>query len=185
MAADPETIATLLQRASQGDPGAASTLFELLYGDLRARAQLVGQEAGCTLQPTALVHEAWLRLVPNRAPSYADRNHFLRAAAAAMRSVLVDHLRARKAQKRGGGAARVELDDVADLYDRRAVDLLAVDEAMQRLAGVDKELAQLVELRFFAGLQMGEIAEVMNVSLSSVERGWRTASAFLRAELRA
>ncbi|MBL8753150.1 MAG: sigma-70 family RNA polymerase sigma factor [Planctomycetes bacterium] len=183
MPPEPADVTRLLQRAGTGDPAAASQLFEQLYADLRARAQLVNQQANSTLQPTALVHEAWLRLVPNRRSPFADRNHFLRAAARAMRSVLVDHVRARKSQKRGGDLARVELDHVAGVYDARAVDLLVIDDAMQRLTDLDPELAQIVELRFFAGLQMQEVADVMGASLSTVERGWRTASAFLRAEL--
>lgn len=183
MPSEPAEVTRLLQRAGCGDTSAASELFEHLYADLRARAQLVNQQANSTLQPTALVHEAWLRLVPNRRTPFADRAHFLRAAAKAMRSVLVDHVRARKAKKRGGDQARVELDHVADVYDARAIDLLTVDDAMRRLAALDPELAQIVELRFFAGLQMQEVAEVMGTSLSTVERGWRTAGAFLRAEL--
>ena len=182
MTVERDPLPELLQQSAAGDTTAASRLFELLYGDLRARAQQVGQRANSTLQPTALVHEAWLRLADRERP-FADRAHFLRAAARAMRSVLVDHLRARATHKRGGDRVRVELDDVADVYDQRAVDLLVVDEAMQRLAAVDPELAQLVELRFFAGLQMQEIAAVLGTSLSGVERAWRLASAFLRAEL--
>lgn len=183
MSSLPGQVTALLRRSSDGDPAAASALFEQLYGELRARAQLVAGRAGATLQPTALVHEAWLKLVPERSPSFADRAHFLRAAAAAMRSVLVDHIRARRTQKRGGDLQRVDLDAVADVYDARAVDLLGLDEAMARLAALDPQLAQIVELRFFAGLQMQEIGPVLAVSTSTVERGWRTACAWLRAEL--
>lgn len=183
MSSLPDQVTALLRRSSDGDPAAASALFEQLYGELRARAQLVAGRAGATLQPTALVHEAWLKLVPERSPSFADRAHFLRAAAAAMRSVLVDHIRARRTQKRGGDLQRIDLDAVAAVYDERAVDLLGLDEAMARLAGFDPQLAQIVELRFFAGLQMQEIGPVLAVSTSTVERGWRTACAWLRAEL--
>lgn len=179
----PGQVTALLRRASDGDQAAASELFAQLYAELRARAQSVAHRADATLQPTALVHEAWLKLVPDRAPSFADRTHFLRAAAAAMRSVLVDHIRARRTEKRGGDRQRVELDAIADVYDRRAVDLLGLDESLQRLAAMDPQLAQIVELRFFAGLQMQEIGPVLGVSTSTVERGWRTASAWLRAEL--
>lgn len=183
MTAAEDPVQTLLQRMRDGDAGAASVLFEVLYADLRQRAQRVSLQADGTLQPTALVHEAWLKLVPGRATPWADRAHFLRAAARAMRSVLVDHLRGRQRLKRGGDLVRVELDEVAAVYDARAIDLLALDEAMERLAAVDADLAQIVELRFFAGLTMPEIAEVQATSLTTVERGWRMACAFLRSEL--
>jgi len=179
----PSPVTALLRRTSAGDQAAASELFEQLYTDLKARAQRVVRTADATLQPTALVHEAWLKIVPERSPSFADRTHFLRAAAAAMRSVLVDHIRARHTQKRGGDASHVEIDMIADIYDKRAVDLLVLDEALERLAKMDPQLAQVVELRFFAGLQMQEIGPLLGVSTSSVERAWRTASAWLRAEL--
>lgn len=173
----------LLRRSAAGDPDAASALFEQLYAELRARAQRVAGQAGATLQPTALVHEAWLKLVPERTPAFADRLHFLRAAATAMRSVLVDHIRARNTDKRGGRHAHVELDALADVYATRAVDLLALDESLQRLGAMDPQLAQIVELRFFAGLEMREVAGALDVSLSTVERGWRTARTWLHAEL--
>lgn len=180
---DPSLVTSLLQRSRAGDEQAASQLFEHLYAELRARAQLVANDANATLQPTALVNEAWLKLVPNRTPAFADRLHFLRAAAAAMRSVLIDHIRARKSQKRGGDAVHFELDRLADLYSDRAVDLLALEEALQRLAALDTQLAQVVELRFFAGLEMREVAAALEVSLSTAERAWRTARAWLRTEL--
>ncbi|MBL8754117.1 MAG: sigma-70 family RNA polymerase sigma factor [Planctomycetes bacterium] len=177
-----DPVQDLLRRAGAGEPAAAAALFEHLYADLKARAHRVGQQADCTLQPTALVHEAWLKLAHRTTP-FTDRAHFLRAAAKAMRSVLVDHLRGKHRQKRGGDLVRVELDDFAAVYDERAIDLIALDEAMERLAAVDPTLAQIVELRFFTGLKMQEIADVQAASLTSVERGWRMACAFLRAEL--
>lgn len=181
--AEPSDLTALLHRATAGDGAAASALFDVLYADLHARAQRVASDANATLQPTALVHEAWLRLVPDRAPAFADRAHFLRAAGAAMRSALVDHVRARNAQKRGGGRQRVELDAIADVYQERALDLLALDDALRRLAERDAQLAQVVELRFFAGVPMQDIGSVLGCSTSTVERAWRTASAWLRAEL--
>ncbi|MEZ6036876.1 MAG: sigma-70 family RNA polymerase sigma factor [Planctomycetota bacterium] len=180
---DPGEVTLLLQRSRAGDPAAASALFEQLYSELRARAQKVADGANATLHPTALVHEAWLKLVPERSPEFADRLHFLRAAAAAMRSVLIDHFRARKTQKRSGRVVPVELDHIADLYADRGVDLLTLEEALQRLAALDPQLAQVVELRFFAGLGMKEVADAMETSLSSAERAWRTARAWLHAEL--
>lgn len=179
----PEPVTSLLRAAQAGDGAAASRLFEQLYGELRASAHRLGNQHGATLQPTALVHEAWLKLMPDRDASFHDRSHFLRAAARAMRSVLIDHVRARRAQKRGGDAMRVELDGIAETYNQRAFDLLALDEAMHKLQGVDPSLAELVELRFFAGLPMQEVATTLGTSLSTVERSWRLASSFLRAEL--
>ncbi|MCA8952761.1 MAG: sigma-70 family RNA polymerase sigma factor [Planctomycetes bacterium] len=176
-------LTRLLDRLRDGDTAAASALFELLYADIKRRAQRIAADANATLQPTALVHEAWLKLVPERAPTFADRAHFLRAAAAAMRSVLVDHIRARNTRKRGGAVAHVDVAAVADIYEQRAIDLLGLDEAMRRLAEFDPQLAQIVELRFFAGVPAPEIAAVIGVSASTVERGWRTACAWLRAEL--
>ena len=182
-ARDPGPITNLLHRSRAGDESAASELFERLYAELHQRAQLVAESANATLQPTALVHEAWLRLVPDRAPDFADRLHFLRAAAAAMRSVLIDHVRRRRAKKRGGNRVAVDIDALADLYAERAIDLVTFGDALQRLAAMDAQLAQLVELRFFAGMEMAEIATALGVSLSTVERAWRTARAWLRREL--
>jgi RNA polymerase sigma factor (TIGR02999 family) len=186
--ADPSTagdVTLLLQRSRTGDPDAASALFERLYAELHERARLVAAGRDGTLHPTALVHEAWLKLVPERQPAFADRLHFLRTAAAAMRSVLIDHCRAKATQKRHHVVAPGALDQVAESYAGRGVDLLVLDEALQRLAGLDPELAQVVDLRFFAGLGMAEVAEAMQVSLSSAERMWRLARAWLQTELRA
>ena len=183
MSSSPGPVTALLRRSSDGDPDAASALFSHLYAELHGRARQVAGSADATLQPTALVHEAWLKLIPERTPSFADRAHFLRAAAKAMRSVLVDHIRARRTQKRGGDRVRVELDAIADVYDRHPVDLPDLDEALRRLAELDPQLVQIVELRFFAGLQMQEIGPVIGASTSTVERGWRTASAWLRTQL--
>ncbi len=183
-APEPSSATILLSRVGAGDRAAAAALFELLYGELRSRAQaLVRDGAGITLQPTALVHEAWLKLVPGRQATVRDRSHFLRLAAAAMRSILVDHARARRADKRGGGARRLALDDFCAVLTERAIDLIALDEALARLAAFDPMSAQIVELRFFAGLEVAVVAEALSVSASTVERAWRTARAWLRAEL--
>ncbi|MGE3172373.1 MAG: ECF-type sigma factor [Planctomycetota bacterium] len=182
-APEPCSATVLLGRAQAGDERAAAQLFDLLYGELRRGARaILQQDAGCTLQPTVLVHEAWLKLVPGKQPSVQDRAHFLRLAAAAMRSVLIDHLRARRTQKRGGGQ-RVELDVVCELFTERAHDLLELDSALQRLQELDPMLARVVELRFFGGLEVAQVAEALEVSTSTVERAWRTARTWLRAEL--
>lgn len=179
----PDTVADLLARVGAGDSEAAARLFGLLYADLRQRAHAILRDKDATLQPTALVHEAWLRLMPGRAPAIADRGHFLRLGARAMRSVLVDHARARRTGKRGGDRNRVEFDEVCSIYEDRAVDLLALDEALRGLGELDPQLLQLVELRFFAGLEVDAVAEVLAVSRSTVERGWRTARAWLRSTM--
>lgn len=179
----PHSVTVLLARVRAGDTTAPTQLFELLYAELRNRAQRIAAGANGTLQPTALVHEAWLRLIPDHSKDFADRQHFLRTAAAAMRSVLVDHVRARATDKRGGSAARIELDTAVLAFSERAGSLPDLDLALRRLEERDPALARLVELRFFAGLEMREVAGVLAVSLSTVERGWRTARAFLHAEL--
>lgn len=183
-APDPAAITQMLAQAGAGDAAAASQLFDLLYGELRQRAHaILRDEAGVTLQPTALVHEAWLKLVPGKHAQIQDRAHFLRLAAAAMRSVLVDHARARNADKRGGGRQRVLLDGICDVYEGRALDLVALDDALQRLAQLDEQLARVVELRFFAGLEVADAAQALAVSTSTVERAWRTARTWLHKEL--
>jgi len=182
-APDPTATTRLLRQMEAGDRDAAEQLFPLVYDELRRLAgRLMGQERqNHTLQPTALLNEAYLRLVEPGA-GYADRGHFLRVAARAMRHVLVDHARARAAKKRDGGQ-RVELD--ADLVAARddADSLLAVDDILGKLQQLDPQLAQLAELRFFGGLDNASVAEALGMSLRSVERAWRTARAFLVREL--
>lgn len=181
----PDSVQTtrLLRKVGAGDRDAAEQLFPLVYDELhRLAGRLMGQErSDHTLQPTALLNEAYLRLV-EPGPGYDDRSHFLRVAARAMRHVLVDHARARAAKKRQGGK-RVEID--ADLVAVRddADSLLAVDEIMAKLQGLDAQLSELVELRFFGGLDNKTAAQALGMSLRSVERGWRTARAFLVREL--
>jgi RNA polymerase sigma factor (TIGR02999 family) len=133
-----------------------------------------------TLQPTALVHEAWMRLTGGH---FIDREHFAAVAAKAMRSVLVDHARRRGTLKRGGGRVRAELDGVLALFHERSPDLLALDDALRRLGENDPELARIVELRFFGGLSIEETARVLASSTASVTRGWRVARMWLVREL--
>lgn len=164
--------------------GAASadSLYRQLEGELRrlAARQLDRQEPGHTLQTTALVNEAWLRLAPL---GYEGREHFLAVAARAMRSVLVDHARRKRADRRGGGAVRLELDEALVGFEAGAEDLVALDAALAELESADPTLASIVELRFFAGLSNPEVARVQGTSLRSVERGWRAARAWLRTRL--
>ena len=167
-----------------GDRQASERLFERLHEDLRGRAhRMLRGERKVTLQTTALVHEAWLKLTGGETAEWSDQAHFLKVAARAMRSVLVDHARSRGAEKRGGRRLRFSLDDVVATYEESAVDLVALDGALERLDAFDPQLAALVDLRFFAGLGLEETARVLEVSPSTVERGWRTARTWLRGEL--
>jgi RNA polymerase sigma factor (TIGR02999 family) len=182
-APDPAATTRLLRAMANGDPDAASHLLPLVYQELHRLAQRLmgGERAGHTLQATALLHEAWLRLCEPGA-EYADRGHFLRTASRAMRHVLVDHARARLAHKRSADR-RIDVDADALAAPADAESLLAVDETLARLQALDPQLAQLVELRFFAGLDIAAIATTLDISLRSVERGWRTARAFLLRDL--
>ncbi len=171
----------LLNLASQGDERAAEELLPILYGELRrmAERQMSSQRSDHTLQPTALVHEAWMRLA-DRKDSYPSRSHFFALAAKAMRSILVDHARRRGAAKRGGGKAeRLPLGDDVALTEADNQAILDVDEALSKLGDFDPDLARIVELRFFGGLSNAEAGEALGVSSRTVERGWRTARAWL------
>jgi RNA polymerase sigma-70 factor (ECF subfamily) len=185
MSSDPGTTTRLLNRMAAGDLEAAEALAPLIYGELHklAEAQMGGRRTHPTLQPTALVNEAWLRLAGPEPKEFAGREPFFALASRVMRSVLVDHARAREALKRGGDRARVTLAGNEEAVDGFAVDILALDEALQRLKTLDPRLHQLVELRFFGGLNHPEIARAMGTSLRSVEREWRLARAWLHGEL--
>jgi len=175
----------LLQRYGAGDRAAADALMPLLYDELRkvAAGHLSHERQGHTLQPTALVHEAWIRLVDDPARNVEGRRHFLGIAARVMRRVLVDHARERNALKRGGGATSITLDEAVAVYERRDLDLSDLDTAIERLTSLDPQLARIVELRFFAGLTNEEVAVAEAMSLRSVERAWTTARAWLRGAL--
>lgn len=166
--------------ASHNDGAGGAPLADM-YDDLRRLActYLSRQSRDHTLQPTALVHEAYLRLVQQDNPPARGRTHCFCLAAKAMRSVLVDHARRRKAAKRGGGARRVPLDDVVAMYEDRALNLLVLDEALNDLAALDPQLVRIVEMRFFGGLTEREIAGVMGVSERTVRREWSVARMWL------
>ncbi len=178
-------VTRLLAQCRAGDREVLSRLLPLVYEDLRELAdrQLRRERQDHTLQATALVHEAYLRLVDQDAQNYENRAHFLALAATAMRRILVNHAIARRAEKRGGGAERVTLFEAASVFEERAEDLVALDEALDRLAAVDPQNSRIVELRFFAGLSADETAECLSLSLRTVERGWRFAKAWLRKEI--
>ncbi|HEX5272512.1 MAG TPA: sigma-70 family RNA polymerase sigma factor [Gemmataceae bacterium] len=180
-------VTRLLSAISQGDRQAAADLLPLVYDELRQLAsQWLAQEApGQTLQPTALVHEAYVRLTGARAPEAAwdSRRHFFAAAAEAMRRLLVENARRKKRGKHGGGRQRIPLEVAESLLQSQSEDLLALDEALTRLAAHDPAKAEVVKLRFFAGLTMPEIAQALDLSLATVERYWTYARTWLYAEL--
>jgi RNA polymerase sigma-70 factor (ECF subfamily) len=183
----PPDATQLLVRASRGDQEAVRRLVPLVYDELRALAHHYlppkGAAGAATLQPTALVHEAFLRLIGQDAADYQSRTHFLATAATAMRSVLLDYARARGAAKRGGGWLRITLDEAAALQAETELDLCALDEALARLAQLKQRAARIVELRFFGGMTVEEVADCLGVSVRTVKGDWRTARAWLRAEL--
>jgi RNA polymerase sigma factor (TIGR02999 family) len=179
-------VTTLLDQIRAGSADAQERLVELVYQELRrlAGGLLRRERAGHTLQPTALVHEALLRLLrPDALGGAYNRSQFLAAAARAMRRVLVDHARQRAADKRGGGRAPLPLDEALDYFAEQHLDLLAVHDALDRLAGLHARQAQVVELRFFGGCTVEEIAAQLQVSVSTVESDFRKAAAFLRSQL--
>jgi RNA polymerase sigma factor (TIGR02999 family) len=178
-------VTLLLAAARGGDRDAFDRVYALVYGELRriAHGQLRHGLRDPTLSTTALVHEAYLKLVPHADAPLADRQHFFALAARAMRQILVDAARRRQADKRGGEAARVELDELEVAAATRAAEFVALDEALARLESVDERLTRLVELRFFAGLSMAELAELLEVSERTLGRDWRRARAFLQLEM--
>jgi RNA polymerase sigma factor (TIGR02999 family) len=178
-------ITQLLAEARQGDRGALDALLPLVYKELRTIAAgfLRRERAGHTLQPTALVHEAYVRLVDQRDKQWQNRAHFLGIAAQMMRRILVDHARRRHASKRAGNLTRVSISDALQVPMERDLDLVALDDALRDLEAVDPQLSRVVELRYFGGLTIPEAAEVLGVSPTTVEREWVTARAWLRSQL--
>jgi RNA polymerase sigma factor (TIGR02999 family) len=176
-------VTGVLSAIEQGDPTAAGQLLPLLYDELRklAAQKLAREQPGQTLSATALVHEAYLRLVGDR--QFDSRGHFFAAAAEAMRRILVERARRRNRLRHGGGRARVVLEAAASLAEEPSQDLEALDVSLNKLAAEDPAKAELVKLRFFAGLTMSEIARVMNISLATAERHWAFARTWLYADL--
>jgi RNA polymerase sigma factor (TIGR02999 family) len=178
-------VTLLLQAASMGDSKAAGELLPLVYEELRRLAahRLTGERNGHTLQPTALVHEAWLKISGTDERTWQGRQHFFTAAAEAMRRILVDHARRRRAAKRGAGAERIDLDRVDIALEADVETLLRVNEALENLAAKDAQAAALVKLRFFVGLGYAEAAETLGISERSAKRSWSFARAWLFREL--
>jgi RNA polymerase sigma factor (TIGR02999 family) len=181
----PKEVTLLLRAWRAGDALAGERLVEVLYRELHdmARQRLARERAGGTLQTTALVHEAYLRLIDQRHVEWRDRGHFLALAATMMRRVLVDRARARKARKRGSGEAAIQLTDAAAAGIDPAVELLDVDRALERLSAAYPRPARVVELRFFGGLELDEIGVVVGVTERTVKRDWAFARAWLAREL--
>ena len=183
---DAGEVTRLLEQASAGDAAARATLFDVLYRELRrlAEAAMRAERANHTLQPTALVHEAFLRLAGDHG-RFMNRAHFLGVAAGVMRRVLVDHARGRNAQKRGSGATLVTVDDLDDLPQPASADfdLVVLDDALSRLTALDARQGQIVELRFFGGLSVEETAALVGVSERTVKREWQLSRAWLRREI--
>jgi RNA polymerase sigma factor (TIGR02999 family) len=175
----------LLRAWNQGDESARERLIPLLYGELHrlARRYMRQERPDHTLQPTALVHEAYLRLIDVNRVEWRNRTHFMALAAQMMRRILVESARSRHRQKRGGDVVLVALDDAHDVGQQRGVDVVALSDALTALAAVDLRMSQVVELRFFGGLSVDETAAVLNVSPETVMRDWKTAKAWLLREL--
>lgn len=187
MTASSDSVSRLLVDVRLGRREAIDRLLPIVHAELRriAAGYMRRERIDHTLQPSALVNEAYLRLVDGRQVNFESRSHFLGVAARLMREILVDHARSRATAKRAGGATRIPLEEAALAAPGRDVDVLALDEALGRLSVLDPRLAEIVELRFFGGMTTAETAEALAMSVSTVEREWATARGWLRRELRA
>jgi RNA polymerase sigma factor (TIGR02999 family) len=186
MTPSPPNVTQLLQKWSDGDKQAQEKLFQVVYNELHRQAAryLRNEQPGLSWQTTDLIHETYLRLIDQQHVDWQNRLHFFGISAQVMRRILVDHARSRQAAKRGGSAIRLPLEDAIVVLPGQDLDFVALDEALNRLAQMDPQQSQIVELRFFSGLSVEETAEVMNVSERTVKRDWNVAKAWLRRELR-
>ena len=185
--ADPGEVTVLLHKVSQGDTDAADRLIPLVLGELRrlARRQLQREGPDHTLQPTALVNEAYIRLVGDQARDWQSRAHFIGVSASVMRRILIDYARRRKARKRGPATTeRLDVEQFPDLSDQQAEELLALNIALDKLEEMNPRQRQIVELRYFGGLSLEETAEVLSLSVITVSRDWMAAKAWLKGQLR-
>ncbi len=179
-------VTSILSQIESGDPAAAEKLLPLVYEELRklAAVKLAQEQPGQTLQATALVHEAWLKLVDvEKAQHWNSRAHFFGAAAESMRRILVDIARRKQRPKHGGERQRIDLDDIGNLTDHRAGELLSLHAALEKLEAESPEKAQMVKLRYFAGLSHQEAAEALGISRATADRHWAYARVFLRCEM--
>jgi len=183
--ASPHRVTQLLAEWSHGDNAALVELTPLVYEELRRLAHhyMGGQRPDHTLQTTALVNEAYLRLADQTSPNWQSRAHFFAVAARAMRQILVNYAKASQSQKRGGGALKLELDEAALISPEQTTEILDLNEALERLATLDSRKAHVVELKYFGGLNHDEIAEVLKISTVTVRRDWTFAKAWLHSEL--
>jgi RNA polymerase sigma-70 factor, ECF subfamily len=181
----PHRVTQLLQQWSHGDDSALAELTPLVYEELRrlAHRSMEGERPDHTLQTTALVNEAYLRLADQTNPNWQSRAHFFAVAARAMRRILVNYARSNRTQKRGGGAAKIELDEAAILSPEQSKEIVDLHEALERLATLNSRKARVVELKYFGGLNHDEIAEVMKISTVTVRRDWMFAKTWLYDEL--
>ena len=181
----PSEVTRLLVNWSNGDKAALDQLIPLVQAELRrlARRYMGRENPGHTLQTSALINEAYIRLIDQQNVQWQNRAHFFAVAAQVMRHILIDHARSHHYAKRGGGAHKVPLDEAATLTDRRAAELVALDEALNSLAAFDPRKSRIIELRFFGGLSIEETAEVMKISPITVVREWRAAKAWLQREM--
>ena len=179
-------VTQILEAIDHGNARAAEHLLPLVYEELRklAVAKMAFESAGHTLQPTALVHEAWLRLSGDENRKWNDRTHFFAAAAEAMRRILVDNARRKHAQRHGGGQLRVEMPEISCGIVENDNQVLAVNEALEKFATLDKQKAELVKLRYFVGMTIEEAAEVLGISAATAKRHWAYARAWLYEEMR-
>ena len=182
-----DDVTRILEALGQGDPTAADELLPLVYQELRKLAahKMAGQAPGHTLQPTALVHEAWLRLAGNEPGRFAGRAHFFAAAAEAMRHILIDSARRKRALRHGGGQARVDIESIEIAALANDDELLAVHEVLDKLAAESPQKAKLVKLRYFVGMTFEEAAEALGISVATAKRHWAYARAFLYEEIQA
>jgi RNA polymerase sigma factor (TIGR02999 family) len=179
-------LTQILSAVNAGESGAASRLFDVVYHELRqlATQKMARERVGHTLQPTALVHEVWLRLGADAQPAWNDRAHFFAAAAEAMRRILVDRARRKQAQRRGEGAEHVPLDDVEIISPVDDDQLISLDDALQRFAVTDGPKAELVKLKYFVGLTTERAAEILNISAPTAKRWWAYSKAWLYREVK-
>ena len=178
-------VTQILQKWREGDKNAAEQLFPLVYDELKRQAKnhLYRERSDHTLQPTALVHEAYLKLVEQTVLSVENRSHFFAVASRLMRQILVDHARKYNSEKRGGSAQRFSIEDLDILPEQSATDLLELNDALQRLEAIDERKASVVDMRFFGGLKEKEIADILGVTEKTVRRDWHFAKLWLFREL--
>lgn len=179
-------VTRLLGAWSDGDRQALNDLMPLVYAELHriARRAWSGQRPGDTLQPTILIHEAYIKLIEQEKPAFQDRSHFFAVAATAMRHILVNHAKANLAAKRGGGGVNLSLDDAEPMIQREAAEVIALHEALEALHAIDPRKSRIVELRYFGGLSIEDTANVLGISTITVNRDWRLARAWLSREMK-